>query len=463
MFSASTYVERRKKLKELVKTGLIFLPGNGDVPINYADNMYQFRQDSAFLYYFGLDKENLAAIIDVDKNQEFIFGDDRSIDDVVWMGFEEPLAEYAKKAGVENTAPLSNLSGVLKSANEKGQKIHWLPQYRADLIIKFEDWLGVHHSKVNSDASIELIKAVISQREFKSEEELSEIELALDLSYEMNTTAMKLSRDGLYEREVWGVIAGVAMKWGGFASFPIIFSQDGQTLHNHHHDNIMKNGRLLVLDSGAESPLHYASDITRTFPVSGRFTDKQKDIYEIVLAAQLKGIELMKPGVSFKDCHLGAAKVIAEGLINLGLMKGNADDAVSAGAHALFMPHGLGHHMGLDVHDCEGLGESNIGYDENYKRSEQFGLAYLRMGKELKPGHVITVEPGCYFIPQLIDNWKSDNKHTEFINFDKLDDYRDFGGIRIEDDIVVTENSHRILGKKPIPKTIQEVEAACNA
>ena len=462
MFSASTYIERRKKLKELVKTGIIFLPGNGDVPINYADNMYQFRQDSSFLYYFGLDKENLAGIIDVDKNQEFIFGDDRSIADVVWMGPEEPLADSAKKVGIENTAPMSTLSGVLKSANEKAQKIHWLPQYRAELIIKFEDWLGVHHSKVNEDASVELIKAVIAQREFKSEEELKEIELALDLSYEMNTTAMKLSREGIYEREIWGVVAGIAHKWGGFASFPIIFSQNGQTLHNHHHDHIMKNGRLLILDSGAESPLHYASDITRTFPVSGRFTDKQKEIYETVLAAELKGIEMIKPGITYKECHLAAAKVIAENLISIGLMKGNADNAVAAGAHALFMPHGLGHHMGLDVHDCEGLGESYIGYDEKHKRSEQFGLAYLRMGKELKTGHVVTVEPGCYFIPQLIDNWKAENKHAEFINYDKLDSYKDFGGVRIEDDVAVTESGYRVLGK-PIPKTVKDVEAACNA
>ena len=463
MFSASTYIERRKKLKEIVKTGLIFLPGNGDSPINYKDNMYQFRQDSTFLYYFGLDKENLAAIIDVDKDQEFIFGDDRAIEDIVWMGFEEPLVESAKKVGVENTAPFGNLGTVLKSANEKAQKIHWLPQYRADLKIKFEDWLGVHHSKINEEASLELIKAVISQREIKTAEELKEIELALDLSYEMYETAMKLSREGLYEREVWGVTAGIAMKWGGFSSFPIIFSQDGQTLHNHHHHNMMKNGRLLILDSGAESPLHYASDITRTFPVSGKFTDKQKDIYETVLAAELKGIESIKPGKTYKECHLDACKVIAEGLKNIGLMKGNVDDAVAAGAHALFMPHGLGHHMGLDVHDCEGLGEKYIGYDENHKRSDQFGLAYLRMGKQLKPGHVITVEPGCYFIPQLIDNWKTEKKHTEFINYDKLESYRDFGGVRIEDDVVVTESSHRVLGNKPIPKTVKDVEAACNA
>jgi len=461
MFSTETYIERRKKLKGLVKSGIIFFPGNVETPMNYGDNIYRFRQDSSFLYYWGLDAPNLAAIIDVDNDKEIIFGDDREIDDVVWMGPEERLAERAKRVGVQNSEPFNNLDDSLQSSLKNGRKVHFLPQYQAEIKLQFASWLGIRPRSINDYSSKELIKAVVSQRSIKSDAEVDQIEEALAISYEMNTLAMKFAQPGMIEREVFGAVEGLALGMGSGVSFPIIFSVHGETLHNHHHDNEMKDGDILVLDSGAESILHYASDITRSFPVNGKFTDKQKEIYNIVLESQLKAIEAIAPGKTFKDIHLLTAKVMADGLKNIGLMKGSTDDAVKEGAHALFFPHGLGHMMGLDVHDMEGLGEGFVGYDEEIKRSDQFGLAYLRLGKKLEPGFVLTVEPGIYFIPQLFTNWKKENKHADFINYDKVEDYLDFGGIRIEDDVLVTEDGHKVLGKVPIPKTVEEVEEAC--
>jgi Xaa-Pro dipeptidase len=307
-----------------------------------------------------------------------------------------------------------------------------------------------------------LVKAVIAQRSIKTPEEVEQIVRALNTSFMMNTFAMKQTKPGLYEKDIYGALEGIALSQGSGVSFPMIFSIRGETLHNEKHENLMKEGDLALLDSGAESPLHYASDITRTFPVNGKFTDKQKDIYNVVLNSQLESINLMNEGIPFRDCHLKAASVIAGGLKDVGLMKGDVNDAVQNGAHALFFPHGLGHMMGLDVHDMEPLGENNVGYNEEFKRSDQFGLAYLRMAKKLEPGFVMTVEPGIYFIPQLISEWKSKNKHAEFINYDKVDEYLDFGGIRIEDDVLITNEGPLVLGK-PIPKTIDEVEDTCNS
>ena len=462
MFTSGTYKSRRDNLIKQIDNGILFFPGNNETPMNYPANTFHFRQDSSFLYYFGLDQSNLAGIIDVDNNESIIFGDDRDIDDVVWMGFETPLKERAEQAGVSKTESFSKLKSYLQSALANGRKIHFLPQYKHDIIISFQDWLGIDPSFVNKYSSIELTKAVIAQRSVKSDEEVDEIEKALEVSYLMNTKAMKMARPGMIEREVYGAVEGIALSKGNGVSFPIIFSVHGETLHNHNHNNLMKDGDLLVLDSGAESLLHYASDITRSFPVSGKFTEKQKEIYNVVLKSQLEAIDMIKPGVKYKDVHLHSAKVIAEGLKELGLMKGNVDDAVKNGAHALFFPHGLGHMLGLDVHDLEGLGEAFVGYDEKTKRSDQFGLAYLRLARELEPGFVLTVEPGIYFIPQLIDIWMKENKHSDFINYNKVNEYRDFGGIRIEDDVLVTSNSYKVLGK-PIPKTVEEVESTCNS
>lgn len=462
MFPAQTYSQRRNELKKLVGNGIIFLPGNNETPMNYAANTYKFRQDSTFLYYFGLDFDNLAGVIDLDNDIEIIYGNDREIDDVIWMGPMSSMNELAVNVGVQSTKPFNQLSDYLKAEKSKGRQIHFLPQYRHDLIISISQWLEIPVKEINDNKSLDLVRAVIQQRSIKSEEEIEQIEQAVAISYEMNTLAMRHSKPGIKEREVFGAIDGLASGMGQGVSFPTIFSIHGETLHNHHHENIMQDGQLLVLDSGAESELHYASDITRTFPVNRRFTPKQKDIYQIVLAANLRSIEKMKPGITYREVHKLAAKIIFDGLKNLGLTKGDNDEAINNGAHALFFPHGLGHMLGLDVHDMENLGENYVGYDEETKRSEQFGLAYLRFGKVMKPGHVLTVEPGIYFIPALINLWEKDNKHKEYIIYERVKDYLDFGGIRIEDDVLITNENSRILGK-PIPKTIDEVEEVCNS
>lgn len=461
MFSTQTYIERRRVLKEKVGSGLLLIPGNEEAPMNYPSNTYTFRQDSTFLYYFGLDRDSLFGVIDIDNNKEIIFGYDYTIDDIVWMGPQPKILDEAKKVGVNETYPLEKLEEYLARAKSSGQTIHFLPQYRFQNKMRFEKLLGLKSFEVDNHRSEKFTKAVIEQRSIKSEDELREIEYAIDISYEMYTTAMKLTKPGLKEREIYGMLNGIANSMGSGVSFPVICSVHGETLHNHHYENTMKDGDLLLIDSGAESLLHYASDITRAFPVNGKFTEEQKDIYNIVLASQLKAIDSIKPGVKFREVHLIASEVIAEGLRDIGLMKGDPKEAVKQGAHALFFPHGLGHAMGLDVHDLEGLGENLVGYDKDTQRSEQFGLSALRFGKELQPGNVLTVEPGIYFIPELIEMWKAENKLADYINYEKVEKYKNFGGIRIEDDIVVTESSCRVLGKNPIPKQVEDVEAAC--
>lgn len=460
MFDKKTYVQRRETLKKQVGAGLLLFLGNEDSPMNYPANTFNFRQDSSFLYFFGLDFPGLAAIIDIDNNQEVIFGYDFAVDDIVWMGPQEQLIEKASKVGVAQAEPTEKLLETIKAAIKNKRKVHFLPQYRHDNLIKIENLTGIHHSMVNDYASKDLVTAVIAQRVIKSDEEIKQIEMALDISFEMYALAMKITKPGMYEREVSGAIEGLLMSKGSMISFPVIFTIRGEVLHGHSHANLMKEGDLIVMDSGAESPLHYASDMTRTYPVSGKFTPLQKDIYSIVLDANVTAIEMMKPGVLFRDVHLRAAQVIAEGMKKLGFMKGDTRDAVAAGAHALFFPHGLGHALGLDVHDMEGLGENYVGYTDEIKRSKQFGLAYLRFARALEPGHVMTIEPGIYFMPELIALWKSEKKHAEFINYDRVEQTIGFGGIRIEDDVLVTKSGHRILGK-PIPKTVEDVEKHC--
>ena len=454
MFNSKTYVARRNQLKKKIKSGIILFLGNNEAPMNYTDNTYKFRQDSSFLYYFGLDEAGLSAVIDVDDDKEIIFGDDFTIDDIIWMGPQKTIKQKAGVVGVKSTLPLSRLKEFLQEGVSKGRKIHFIPQYRFDNMIALQLLIGVDAARINDYASKELIFAVAEQRAVKSKEETDEIEKAIEVSYEMQTAAMRFAKPGMLEKEIVGFIEGLAYSLGNGISFPIIFSRHGETLHNHHHKNILQKGDLVVNDSGVESKLHYASDITRTFPVSGRFTQKQKEIYQIVLDSQLRSI---KPGVSYKDVHSKCALIIAEGLKSLGLMKGNMEDTVNEGAHALFFPHGLGHLLGLDVHDLENLGENNVGYDSKIKRSSQFGLNALRYAKNLVPGIVLTVEPGIYFIPELIDKWKAEKKFTNFINYKKVESYRYAGGIRIEDNIVVTRNGCRVLGK-PIPKTVEDVE-----
>lgn len=457
MFKAEVYKSRRERLKNSINNDVAFFPGNDESSMNYPANTYHFRQDSAFLYFFGLDQPGLAGLIDFETGEDYIFGNDVTMEDIVWMGNQPSIKERAAMAGVKKTFPSGKLDEFIKKITRQKRKIHYLPPYRGETVIQLSDLLDIPVSKVKKGSSPDLIKAVISLRSVKENVEIAEIEKMVDVAYEMHTTAMKMAHPGIYEREIAGRIEGIALSFGGAVPFPIILSINGQILHNHYHGNLLQKGRLMVLDAGAESTEGYASDITRTSPVGGKFSQKQKQIYEIVLAANVESIHSVKPGILFRDVHLKAAGIIAEGLKDLGFMKGNTEKAVQSGAHALFFPHGLGHMLGLDVHDMEGLGEDFVGYDKTIKRSEQFGTAYLRLAKKLQPGYVLTVEPGIYFIPALIDQWKKSKKFKEYINYDKVDSYKDFGGIRIEDNVLVTDKGHRVLGKS-IPKTVEDIE-----
>jgi len=457
MFPARVYVERRNQLRRDTQTGLLLFLGHGESPMNYPDNAYPFRQDSSFLYFFGLDAPGLAALLDSDENTETIFGAELTVDDIVWSGPQPSLRERCEQVGIQATGSLDALVAVLQKARRQGRRIHFLPPYRAEHVLRLNHLLGIAPDALKDCASVPLIRAVIAQRSVKSPEEIGEIEAALDIAHEMHTVAMRSARPGMLEQEIVGAVEGLVLSRGVSVSFPTIFSVRGEVLHNHSHDNVMNAGDLAVHDSGAESPLHYASDITRTIPIGGRFSRKQKDIYSIVLEAQTRAIEAVKPGVEFRDVHRLACRRIVAGLKDLGLMKGDVEEAVEAGAHALFFPCGVGHMMGLDVHDMEALGEDYVGYSEAISRNPAFGWKSLRLAKAVEPGFVVTVEPGIYFISELIDRWRSENRCSEFINYDVVEKYKDFGGIRIEDDLLVVEGGHRLLGKR-ISKTVDEVE-----
>ncbi|MEZ5044306.1 MAG: aminopeptidase P family protein [Saprospiraceae bacterium] len=458
MFKPETYFQRRQRLMTEMDKGLILLLGNEESPKNYFDNTYRFRQDSNFLYFMGLDQPHLAAILDIDSQTTTLYGDDPDIIHVIWMGDMPSVAALAERVKVPHTAPYERLASDLKAAQEAGRPIHFLPPYRGDNKIKLHHWLNMPIHTLAQKASIPLIKAVVAQASIKSPEEIMEIAKAVNVSGAMHVAAMKAAKAGMREAELAGMIEGIAVAHGGDLSYPVILSVNGQILHNHYHGNILQEGQMVLVDSGAETATHYAGDITRTFPVSATFTQKQKDIYEIVLKAEVDCIANAKAGTRFLDVHLQAARIITEGLQALGLMKGDPAEAVAQGAHALFFPHGLGHMLGLDVHDMEDLGEQYVGYTDELKRSEQFGLRYLRLARALEPGFVLTVEPGIYFIPQLIELWKKEKKFMDFIQYDKLESYLDFGGIRIEDNVLVTAEGPVVLGN-PIPKTIAEVEA----
>ncbi len=459
MFSKQTYISRREELKQKVGSGVILFPGNAESPMNYLHNTFHFRQDSDFLYYFGLNRADLTAIIDVDANKDYIFGDDYSIASTIWMGDLPTIAEQALEVGVENGGNDQEMEALLKAALSSGRKVHFLPQSRGDNNIKYGSILGINPARFNDYVSVPLIKAVVSMRVIKSAEEIEEMNRACNIGYEMHTAAMRACEVGKTERYVAGVVEGKALELGHGVSFHCIITQRGHILHNHDHSGILTDGRMMLVDSGGTTTMDYASDFTRSFPVNGKFTSVQKDIYQVVESAFDLGIEMVQPGTRFKDVHLASAKRVAEGLVNLGFMKGNIDDAVANGAHAMFFPTGLGHQIGLDVHDMEGLGENYVGYDETVERSTQFGLASLRMAKELKPGHVVTVEPGCYFIPILANKWEKEGINKDFINFDKVREFMDFGGVRIEDCIQVTEDGQRILGDKRTPYKIEDIEA----
>jgi len=457
MFSKETYIQRREKLRKSVGSGLILLPGNDESPMNYADNGYHFRQDSTFLYFFGLNHPFLAGILDCDSGEDMIFGNDLTVEDFVWMGPQPTIAKQAVEVGVTKSADISSLVILLEEAKVKGRKIHFLPPYRSENKIKLYEWLGVNPNESKARASLELILGVVNQRNYKSAEEILEIRKACDVSVDMHTLSMRMAKPGVSEAKIAAAVHEVALASGGQISFPIIATINGQTLHNHYHGNILKDGDLFLLDAGAETALGYAGDLSSTTPVNGKFTSRQKDIYSICLDSHNTSISMLKPGIPFKDVYFESARVITRGLKDLGLMKGNVEDAVANGAHALFFPCGLGHMMGLDVHDMEDLGEVYVGYDGEPK-STQFGLKSLRLGRKLEPGFVFTIEPGIYFIPELIDQWKATNHNGEYINFDKVEEYRTFGGLRNEEDFLVTETGCELLGK-PKPKSIAEVEA----
>lgn len=457
MFDKNTYTNRRKSLHNKGLKGVGLILGNVESPMNCRDNTFHFRQDSSFLYFFGLDFPGLAGVIDFDSGDDYIFGNDVDIEDIIWMGSQVSLKENSKKAGIENSASFSKLFEFITSAVQQGRKVHFLPPYRGENKIMLEKLFGISALRIQDYASLQFIKAVIDIRSIKEPAEIIEIEKACATGYEMHVTAMKMAQPGMWEQKIAGTIEGIALAGGGMTSFPIILSQHGETLHNHDHSQILKEGNLMLTDAGAESLLHYASDFTRTVPVGGKFTQKQREIYEIVLAANNRGQELTKPGITYLSVHLAVAEVIASGLKDLGLMKGDVKEAVKNGAHAMFFPHGLGHMMGLDVHDMEDLGQIYVGYDDEISPVDQFGTAYLRLGRKLQSGFVITNEPGIYFIPALIDKWKSEKINNEFINFDKVNEYRDFGGIRLEDDILVTETGSKLIGDR-IPITPDEIE-----
>ena len=457
MFTKEIYLRRREQLREQMQGGVAVFLSNNESPMNYPNNTYPYRQDSTFTYFFGLQMPGLAAVMDLDEKQDILFGDDFTIDDIIWMGNQPAVAELGERCGIAQTEPFAALSTYVQKAAKAGRTIHFLPPYRTDNALFLHRLLGIAPEEVKAKASVELIKAVVALRAIKQPEEIAEIEKACCLGVKMHLAAMTHCKAGKMERELAGLVEGTALAEGNGVSFPVILSQNGETLHNHNHEQRLEDGRLLLVDAGAERTSCYASDYTRTFPVSGKFTDKQRGIYEIVLRANTESIAMAKPGIRYFDVHLHATTVIAEGLTRLGLMKGNPAEAARAGAHALFMPHGLGHMMGLDVHDMEDLGENYVGYDQHTQRSPLFGHGSLRCGRELQPGFVLTVEPGIYFIPQLIDIWEKEGKFTEYIHYAKVREYIGFGGIRIEDDILITETGCRVLGE-PLPKTVREIE-----
>ena len=459
MFSKDTYIKRRQELKKLVGKGVIILFGNNESPANYPANSYApMRQDSSFLYYFGQHRDGLVGVIDIDNDEEWLFGDDIDVEDIVWMGYTPSVADLAAEVGISKTAPMKDLAEMINSQWSLLNK-HFLPPYRFDTKIQIMDLLGIHPNEQKEKASLALIQAVVKMRSTKEAQEIEAIERACDVGYAMHTTAQLLIRPGVTERFIGGQVDGIARSLAQGVSFATIFSQHGEIMHGNPSDAKLEAGRLALCDAGCELD-DYCSDNTRTMPVNGKFSQRQLEIYSIVEACHDYVLEVAKPGVKYMDVHFAVCRLMTERLKELGLMKGDTDAAVAAGAHAMFLPHGLGHMMGMDVHDMEGLGQIYVGFDEETRPNlEQFGTNCLRMGRKLEEGFVLTDEPGIYFIPALIDDWKASGHCKEFINFDKLETYKDFGGIRIEDDILITKDGCRFLGTKRIPYHPQELEA----
>ena len=461
MFDTATYIRRRNELKKLVKEGIIILFGNNESPANFPNNgYYPFRQDSSFLYYFGLQRDGLVGIIDIDNDKDILVGNDIDIEDIVWYGSVESMTEMMQRCGAQETLPMKALKTICNEALSKHRKIHFLPPYRHDIKIQVFDLLGVHPIQQKEAASMELIKAVVKMRSAKEQQEIEELERAAVIGYKMHTTAMRLTKPGVTEKFVSGQVDGIAHSYGAMVSFPTIYTQHGEILHGAPSMNKLEDGRLVLCDAGGETLNNYCSDNTRTMPVNGKFTQRQLEIYSIVEACHDYTLELAKPGVKYADVHFAVCRLMFDRLKELGLAKGNTEEAVRAGAHAMFLPHGLGHMMGMDVHDMENHDQINVGFDEETRPNlEQFGTNSLRMGRRLEEGFVVTDEPGIYFIPALIDEWKAKKHCAEYLNFNKLETYKDFGGIRIEDDVLITKDGCRFIGKDRIPYHPKDVEA----
>jgi Xaa-Pro aminopeptidase len=458
LFDKSIYQARRNRLKEQVGNGVILLLGNEESSMNYKDNLYPFRQDSSFLYFFGLDKPGLAGMIDVENDLALIYGRDLTMDEIVWTGPQPSLADQAAGAGIAQTRASGDLAKDILSIRSAGRTIHFLPPYRPENILKLSGWLGVAPAGMKEHASVPLIRAVVAQRSIKSPEEIGQIEDAVNTTAAMHRAAITGVRDGMTEAQLAGGLQGIAISGGGNLAFPTILTVNGQVLHNHYGPTVMKEGRIAICDAGAENAMRYAGDMTRTFPVGKRFTGQQREMYDVVLRAQEAAIAALRPGVLFRDVHALAAEKLMEGLKEAGVTKGDPGEAVAAGAHTLVFQCGLGHMMGLDVHDMEDLGEEYVGYTETVKKSREFGWKSLRLARALEPGFVVTIEPGLYFIPELMDQYKAEKKFLDFIDYGRLEAFRDFGGIRIEDDLLITGGGSRILGK-PLAKKAAEIEA----
>jgi Xaa-Pro aminopeptidase len=459
MFSKETYIRRRAELKKLVGEGVIIFFGNNEAPYNYPANTYApMRQDSSFLYYFGQHRDGLVGVIDIDNDEEWLFGDDIDVEDIVWMGFTPSVTDLAAEVGITKTAPMAKLVEVCHRVTATNATVHFLPPYRFDTKIQIMDLLGIHPSKQKEAASLKLIKAVVKMRATKEPQEIEAIERACNVGFAMHTMAQMLIKPGVTERLVAGQVDGIARSMAQGNSFATIFSQHGEIMHGAPSDAKLEDGRLVLCDAGSELD-DYCSDHTRTMPVNGKFTQRQLEIYSIVEECHDYVLEVAKPGVKYMDVHFAVCRRMTERLKELGLMKGDVDEAVKAGAHAMFLPHGLGHMMGMDVHDMEGLGQIYVGFDDETRPNlEQFGTNCLRMGRKLEEGFVLTDEPGIYFIPALIDEWKASGHCKEFLDFDRLETYKDFGGIRIEDDILITKEGCRFLGSKRIPYHPQVLE-----
>ena len=461
MFNKQTYINRRNDLKKLVGSGVVILFGNNESPANFpANGYYPFRQDSSFLYYFGQQRDGLVGVIDIDNDIETLIGDDIDIEDIVWYGSVDSVHDMAEQVGVSNSAPMKTLKTICNDAMRNHRKIHYLPPYRADIKIQIFDLLGIHPNQQKESASMDLIKAVVKMRSTKTQKEIDELERAAVIGYKMHTTAMRLTKPGVTEKFIGGQVDGVANSYGSMVSFPTIFSQHGEIMHGNPSMAELESGRLVLCDAGAETLEHYCSDNTRTYPVNGKFTERQLNIYKVVEECHDQVLQLARPGVKYADVHFAICRIIFNRMKELGLAKGNTEDAIAAGAQAMFLPHGLGHMMGMDVHDMESLDQINVGFDEETRPNlEQFGTNCLRMGRRLQEGFVVTDEPGIYFIPALIDEWRAEKHCADFLNFDELDKYKDFGGIRIEDDVLITKDGCRFIGKDRIPYHPKDVEA----